>query len=101
MDDLTKFVKFFLALILLLCLFDWSYGYYLFVRFVSTAGFVYLAYDASTKKESFAVAIFIFLAMLFQPFEKIVLGRTLWNIVDVIVAIGLIFSVLNDRKTTG
>ena len=30
------------------------------------------------------------LALLFQPFYKIALGRTVWNIVDVIVAIGLI-----------
>jgi len=30
------------------------------------------------------------LALLFQPFFKIALGRVMWNIVDVIVAIGLI-----------
>jgi len=30
------------------------------------------------------------LALLFQPFFKISLGRTLWNIVDVIVGIGLL-----------
>jgi hypothetical protein len=34
--------------------------------------------------------VFVILALLFQPFFKIALGRTLWNIVDVIVGIGLI-----------
>lgn len=36
--------------------------------------------------------IFVFLALLFQPFLKIALGRFLWNIVDVVVGIGLILS---------
>jgi len=98
MDELTKLVKIFLAAILLLCLIDWSYGYYLFVRFASTASFVYLAYAASQKNQSVAVAVFILLAILFQPFEKIALGRTLWNVVDVAVALGLIVSMLTDRK---
>ena len=30
------------------------------------------------------------LALLFQPFFKIVLGRTMWNVIDVIVAIALV-----------
>ena len=29
------------------------------------------------------------LVLLFQPFFKIVLGRTLWNVIDVVVAIAL------------
>nr|WP_317235635.1 DUF6804 family protein [Ornithobacterium rhinotracheale] len=32
------------------------------------------------------------LALLFQPFFKISFGRTLWNSVDVLVAIGLYLS---------
>jgi hypothetical protein len=42
--------------------------------------------------------IFIVLALLFQPFEKIALGRVLWNIVDVGVAVYLIFKVIDSRK---
>ena len=34
--------------------------------------------------------VFILLALLFQPFFKVTLGRTLWNIVDVIVGLGLL-----------
>ncbi len=30
------------------------------------------------------------LALLFQPFFKVILGRTMWNVVDIIVAITLI-----------
>ena len=35
--------------------------------------------------------------LLFQPFIKIALGRTMWNIVDVIVAILLVVLVVKER----
>ena len=38
------------------------------------------------------------LALLFQPFYKIALGRTIWNIVDVIVAIGLLVLFFYERR---
>jgi hypothetical protein len=39
------------------------------------------------------------LAILFQPFFKIALGRALWNVIDVVVGIGLIVSLFkSDNK---
>ena len=38
------------------------------------------------------------LALLFQPFFKIALGREIWNIVDVIVGIGLLISIFMKPK---
>lgn len=38
------------------------------------------------------------LALLFQPLLKIALGRELWNIVDVIVGIGLLISIFLKPK---
>ena len=43
------------------------------------------------------IAAFV-LASLFQPFAPLSLGRVLWNIVDVVVAIGLVIEVLRLRK---
>ena len=40
------------------------------------------------------------LALLFQPFVKIALGRLMWNIVDVIVTVGLIVLFFVERKQT-
>lgn len=37
------------------------------------------------------------LALLFQPFFKVSLGREIWNIVDVIVGIGLLSSVFKKK----
>nr|WP_253312984.1 DUF6804 family protein [Chryseobacterium sp. HSC-36S06] len=68
------------------------YGYYQFVRYLSFSVFAYLAYTTYTAKGNLTliVWIYLFLAILFQPFVKIALGRNIWNIVDVAVAIGLI-----------
>jgi hypothetical protein len=95
---LVNFLKLFLATTLFLCLLDMPYSYFQFVRFASTAGFAYLAYEAYEQKNQRDLIIFIVLALLFQPFEKIALGRVLWNIVDVGVAVYLIFKVIDSRK---
>ena len=75
------------------------YGYYQFVRFAAMVGFAYLAYSANEQSNRNEVFVYIVLALLFQPFIKIALGRTLWNIVDVVVAIGLVLSVAFQSKT--
>lgn len=42
--------------------------------------------------------IYVSLAILFQPLIKVSLGRELWNIIDVIVGIGLIISIFTKPK---
>ncbi|HRN70872.1 MAG TPA: hypothetical protein PLS49_06865 [Candidatus Woesebacteria bacterium] len=74
------------------------YGYYQLVRFIALVTFLYLAYSAYTRDRSSEAYTFIGLAILFQPLVKISLGRTLWNIVDIVVAIGLVISTLKSRK---
>jgi len=91
-------IKIGLAILLLLCLLNMPYGFYQLVRYISLIGFSVLAYNANQKEVQTEVIVFIVLAMLFQPFFKISLGRTLWNIIDVVVAIGLIISALKSIK---
>lgn len=74
------------------------YGYYQLVRFLALIGFGILAYQANQQGKQTEMIIYGALALLFQPFFKIALGRELWNIVDVIVGIGLLFSVLLKPK---
>ena len=74
------------------------YGYYQFVRFGALVGFALLAYNSYEKGLTNYMIIFIGLGLLFQPFIKIALGRELWNIVDVIVAIGLLVSIKEPVK---
>lgn len=94
----NSIIKIGLAIVLFLCLFDMPYGYYQFVRFVAMVGFAYLAYSANEENNKNEVFVYIALASLFQPFIKIALGRTLWNIVDVIVGVGLLLSLMTTKK---
>jgi len=74
------------------------YGYYEFIRFVAMIGFAYLVFEANELKRSSEMFIYIALAILFQPFFKIALGREIWNILDVVVGVGLIASVFIKRE---
>lgn len=86
-----------LAITLILCLFSMPYGYYQFVRFFAMAIFAYLAYCEYKNSHVDRMIVFIILAILFQPFAKIALGRVMWNIVDVIVAGYLVFLALRRK----
>lgn len=91
-------IKIILSLIFLLCLLQMPYGYYQAVRFIGFLGFALLAYFGYQENKKAEVIIFISLALLFQPFIKVALGRTGWNIVDVIVSAGLIISLFVKPK---
>ena len=90
-------IKVVLAILMFWCLLDMPYGFYQFVRFVALIGFGILAYKANEQNKNTEMIIFGGLALLFQPFFKIALGREMWNIVDVIVGIGLIGSLFINR----
>jgi hypothetical protein len=90
-----------LAALLLLCLAPMPYGYYQLVRFVSMVVFAVMAYQYYVKKQDLWAVAFCALALLFQPFFKVALGRTMWNIVDVVVAIILLVMAFIDKKKKG
>ncbi|MBF6642147.1 hypothetical protein IVB69_11700 [Flavobacterium sp. J49] len=99
MDNVIKIV---LAILLFLCLADMPYGYFQFVRLAGLIGFTILAYRANQEGRKTEMIIYCGLALLFQPFFKIALGRTLWNLVDLIVGISLLVSLFfnNNSKQT-
>ena len=93
-----KTIKIILALLLLLCLANMPYGYYQIVRFGALVGFSILAYDAYKKGLNYYIILYTGLGLLFQPFIKIALGRHIWNIVDVVIAIWLLLSINDSYK---
>ncbi len=109
-----NFLKIVLSFILMACLFDMPYWYYQIVRFISMLAFLYLAYIeyeenkqkniavgwTDTKTKYTSLFLYLALAILFQPFMKFAFGRTIWNIIDVIVAVGLLISLMqkSDKK---
>ena len=97
MKNSETLIKIALAILMFLCLLDMPYGFYQFVRFVALIVFGILAYKANEENKNTEMIIYGGLALLFQPFFKIALGREMWNIVDVIVGIGLIGSLFMNR----
>ena len=95
MDNIIKII---LAVLFLLCLADMPYGFYQFVRFSGLIGFTVLAYQANQQGRQTEMIIYGGLALLFQPFFKIALGREIWSIVDVVVGIGLLISIFMKPK---
>ena len=71
---MNNVIKIVLAILLFLCLADMPYGYYQFVRFAGLIGFAILAYQANQQ------------------------GRQMWNVVDVVVGIGLLISIFMKPK---
>ena len=98
---MMKQVYLILAATLLLCLAPMPYGYYQLVRFVAMVVFGVMAYKYYEEKKGVLAITFGALALLFQPFVKVALGRTMWNVVDVVVAIGLIVLYYKERNQSG
>lgn len=99
-----KYIPLYLSAIFLLCLAPMPYGYYTLVRILATVIFGIYAYKCYVAKKEGMTWAFVTLALLFQPFAKVGLGRTIWNIIDVVVAIGLIvlfFWEWKEGKKTG
>ena len=90
MDTLLYKIGLGLAIALIVCLFPMPYGYYTLVRFVAMIVFGCMAFNFYTNEKMPLCVIAGSLALLFQPFFKIALGRVMWNVVDVVVAILLV-----------
>lgn len=97
--NLSNAIKVVLAILFFLCLPEMPYGFYQFVRFAGLIGFAILAYQANQQGRQTEMIIYGGLALLFQPFYKVALGRQMWNTVDVIVGLGLIISIFLKPKS--
>lgn len=93
-----KKVYLIIAALMLLCLAPMPYGYFQLVRFLATLAFGVMAFRYYQERKEWLAYTCGTLALLFQPFYKIALGRTVWNVVDVIVAIGLILLFFYEQK---
>lgn len=95
---MERSLKIVLAILLFLCLLDMPYGYYQLVRFISFGVFAYLGFRELDNSNQTVGLIYFGLALLFQPFIKVALGREIWNIVDVIVGIGLLVTLTQKEN---
>jgi hypothetical protein len=92
-----KAIKIILIILILGCLLKLPYGVYELVRFIALIGFGVLAYRSKLQNKNTEMLVYGALALLFQPFFKVALGREIWHIMDIIVGIGLIISLFVNR----
>ena len=91
-------IKAVIAILLLLCLANMPYGFYQLVRIAASAAFLYFSYDYFCSKRVSLGMLFAVLAILFQPFIKVALGRMIWNCVDVVVAFVLFYLIITNTR---
>lgn len=92
----TFIYKYILAILFFICIFKLPYNYYQFLRFVAFFGFLYFAKE--DKENKLLTVFWIISAFLINPFYKLWLTKTIWNIIDIIWCFSLIISNQKYRK---
>lgn len=77
---------------------DWPYGYYQLLRFVVCGVSVYVAFTAYNLQKMWAVWLFGFIALLFNPLIPFHLSRQLWQPIDLICAVLFVLGIFILRK---
>lgn len=93
-------IKLLLPLLLIICLADMPYGYYIFTRIIMTITAAAFAYNYFNENKKEIAYFWGAIAIIFQPFYKIPLGRELWMGVDLIMAIILIVKIYKDYNNS-
>lgn len=99
----TKIPAIIAIVFLLLSFFDWSYGYYTFLRIITTGTLAYYAYYLiSIKRQGFWLWAMILVAILFNPFIPVYIqDKSIWGIIDVITAIFLFIFISKEKLDVG
>lgn len=97
MVEKNKIPLLILAIALLICLAPMPYGYYMLIRYATTIIFSVMAYDYIQNRQKGLYVTCLALALLFQPILKIPFGREIWNLIDVVVAIFLLWLFFRKR----
>jgi len=86
------------ALMLLGALLEWPYGYYIFLRWITCAIALFVAFTAYDWHKLWAMWLFGFIALLFNPLIPVHLSRQLWQPIDLICSFLFVLGVFILRK---
>ena len=78
----------------------WPYGYYTFLRWVTCAAAVVVAYCSYAYAKPWGIWGFIFIAALFNPILPVHLSRQSWQIIDLATATAFIAAAFTITKPT-
>jgi len=90
-------IKFALAVLILLFFAGFSANYVELIRYLVMVGFAYMGFS-SLKQSNTESFIYFALALLYQPIFKITLGQDIWNVINVVVVAGLVYSSFRKVK---
>ena len=83
------------SLLLVMAVLPLPYGYYMLLRLLITASAAYVAYKNFNKEMPVWGIVFVIVALLFNPLYVVHFDKTLWVIIDILVA-SLFF--INSKK---
>lgn len=75
------------AILLVLALASWPYGYYIFLRWTVAVAAGLLAYTAYTLQKTAWVVIGVTLLILWNPIAPVHLDRSTWSVLDIVAAV--------------
>lgn len=88
--------KILIAGLLIGCLLNVPYGYFQFTRIAGCIAFCYLAYKEFEDKREITGILSVACAILLNPVFKIHFTRQTWNIIDLVIATGLIVWTISE-----
>ena len=101
MNEELKYVRWVIAGLLAVALFDLPYGYYTFLRLIVCVSAAYFSYIGFENEQGITKYIWIGVAILFNPLIPIYLDRSMWAVLDIVTAV-LYLSIANPgRQVSG
>lgn len=96
--DISLILKIISIALLALSVLHHVYGHYDILRWVVTITAVYSAYLAYDKKDTIWVAVFVIIAILFNPIEHIYFRYSTWQIIEIAAAAAFAISIYFKKK---
>jgi CBS domain containing-hemolysin-like protein len=86
------------AILLVAALWEWPYGYYGILRWVTCAVAIFVAYKAYTWRANWGAWLFGLMAAIFNPLFPIHFSRPVWAVIDLAAAALLVAAIVFLRN---
>ncbi|MBK6544277.1 MAG: hypothetical protein IPG12_03205 [Saprospiraceae bacterium] len=97
-NQVLFYFKIGLIILFLACLLHMPYGYFQLVRSLGMLGFALFAYESYKNNKIEWMIFWIASSIVINPIIKVALGRIIWNIVDIIWAGVLLYSLVISKS---
>jgi len=95
---LYHIIKLLLMVLLVIGIFHMPYWYYQLLRIISMIGFILICYNDYNNKKIITSFVFGIAAILFNPLEKISLGKVTWKYIDILFVLVIGFTLILQKS---